>query len=62
MNDILLTIAVIVIGYILGCFSTGILISRQAGVNIRQAGSKNTGRQQCIAGAGHWPWRTDLSG
>ncbi len=48
MNDILLTIAVIVVGYILGCFSTGILISRQAGVNIRQAGSKNTGASNVL--------------
>jgi glycerol-3-phosphate acyltransferase PlsY len=48
MNDILLTAAVLAIGYLLGCFSTGILISKQAGVNIREAGSRNTGASNVL--------------
>lgn len=48
MNTILLTAAIAAIGYLLGCFSTGILISRQAGVNIREAGSKNTGASNVL--------------
>jgi acyl phosphate:glycerol-3-phosphate acyltransferase len=48
MNDILLTGAVLLAGYLLGCFSTGILISKQAGVNIREAGSKNTGASNVL--------------
>ena len=48
MSDILLTVSVAIIGYMLGCFSTGILISRQAGVNIRQEGSKNTGASNVL--------------
>jgi len=54
MNEILLTAAVLGIGYLLGCVSTGILISKQAGVNIRQEGSKNTGASNVlrVLGAG----------
>lgn len=48
MSNILLTIAVVVIGYLLGCISTGILISKRAGVNIRDAGSKNTGASNVL--------------
>ena len=48
MNEILLTAAVILSGYLLGCVSTGILISRQAGVNIRETGSKNTGASNVL--------------
>ena len=48
MNDILLTAAVVLVGYLLGCFSTGILISNQAGINIREAGSKNTGASNVL--------------
>lgn len=48
MNEILLTAAVAAIGYLLGCFSTGILISKRAGVNIREAGSKNTGASNVL--------------
>ena len=48
MSSFLLTVAVVAIGYVLGGFSTGILISRQAGVNIREAGSKNTGASNVL--------------
>ena len=43
MREILLGVAVAVIGYLLGCISTGLMISRGAGVDIRAVGSKNTG-------------------
>ena len=43
MRAILLSAAVAVIGYLLGCISTGLIISRGSGVNIREVGSKNTG-------------------
>ena len=49
MNEILLTIVVFAIGYILGCISTGILISKHEGVNIRDVGSKKHGREQRAA-------------
>ncbi|HPF87866.1 MAG TPA: glycerol-3-phosphate 1-O-acyltransferase PlsY [Candidatus Limiplasma sp.] len=48
MNKVLLTVAVAAIGYLLGCISTGIIISRNAGVNIRNAGSKNTGASNVL--------------
>ena len=43
MRELLLSLLVVVIGYLLGCFSTGITISRAQGVDIRSKGSKNTG-------------------
>ncbi len=48
MQEILLSIAVAVIGYLLGCVSTGILVSRRAGVNIREVGSNNTGASNVL--------------
>ena len=48
MNEILLTLAVVATGYLLGCISTGILISKHAGVNIRETGSKNTGASNVL--------------
>lgn len=48
MNEVLLTLAILVIGYLLGCFSTGILISKREGVNIRNAGSKSTGASNVL--------------
>jgi acyl phosphate:glycerol-3-phosphate acyltransferase len=48
MKEIMLTIAVAAIGYLLGCISTGILIARHAGVDIRDAGSKNTGASNVL--------------
>ncbi len=48
MKEVLLTVAVAVIGYLLGTISTGILISNRAGVNIRDAGSKNTGASNVL--------------
>ena len=41
-------ILVVIIAYLLGCFSTGILISRSKGVDIRNAGSKNTGTSNVL--------------
>ena len=43
MNQIFLSVLVAVVAYLLGCFSTGITISRLQGVDIRKHGSKNTG-------------------
>jgi len=43
MRELLLSLLIAVIGYLLGCFSTGITISRMQGVDIRTKGSKNTG-------------------
>ena len=48
MKEILLTIAVAIIAYLLGCISTGILIARGSGVNIREVGSKNTGASNVL--------------
>ena len=48
MTTILLTVLVAVISYLLGCFSTGITISRLQGVDIRKHGSKNTGASNVL--------------
>ena len=48
MREILLTIVVAVAGYLLGCISTGILVSKRAGVNIRAVGSQNTGASNVL--------------
>ena len=48
MQNILLSIAVAVAGYLLGCISTGILVSNRAGVNIRTVGSHNTGASNVL--------------
>ncbi len=36
------------IGYLLGCISTGILLTRRQGVDIRAVGSKNTGASNVL--------------
>lgn len=48
MHDILLTILVAAIAYLLGCFSTGLLVSGKKGVDIRSLGSKNTGASNVL--------------
>ena len=48
MQEILLSIAVALGGYLLGCISTGILVSNKAGVNIRSVGSHNTGASNVL--------------
>ena len=48
MRDILLTLAVVLGGYLLGCISTGILVSKRAGINIRAVGSHNTGASNVL--------------
>lgn len=48
MQEILLSIAVAVGAYLLGCISTGILVSNRAGVNIRTVGSHNTGASNVL--------------
>ena len=48
MREILLSVLIAAIGYLLGCFSTGITISRAQGVDIRSKGSKNTGASNVL--------------
>jgi glycerol-3-phosphate acyltransferase PlsY len=48
MREILLTLGVAIGAYLLGCFSTGILVSSRAGVNIRTVGSHNTGASNVL--------------
>lgn len=48
MREILLTVLVALIAYLLGCFSTGTIISNAQGVNIRNEGSKNTGASNVL--------------
>ena len=43
MREIFLSVLIAAISYLLGCFSTGITVSRAQGVDIRSKGSKNTG-------------------
>ena len=48
MREILLTVLVAVLAYLIGCFSTGTIISNAQGVNIRNEGSKNTGASNVL--------------
>jgi glycerol-3-phosphate acyltransferase PlsY len=48
MREILLSLLLAAIAYLLGCFSTGITISRSKGVDIRSRGSKNTGASNVL--------------
>ena len=48
MREILLTVLVAVLAYLIGCFSTGTIISNAKGVNIRNEGSKNTGASNVL--------------
>ena len=48
MREILLSLLIAGIAYLLGCFSTGITISRLQGVDIRSKGSKNTGASNVL--------------
>ncbi|MDO5022285.1 MAG: glycerol-3-phosphate 1-O-acyltransferase PlsY [Eubacteriales bacterium] len=43
MNNFFGPLLSALIGYLLGCFATGLLVSKKAGVNIREKGSKSTG-------------------
>ena len=48
MRESLLSVAVVLIAYLLGCVSTGLLIANKAGVNIRELGSMNTGASNVL--------------
>ena len=48
MREGLLCALVAVAAYLLGCISTGIMVSRAAGVDIRKHGSKNTGASNVL--------------
>ena len=48
MREILLSVLVAAIAYLLGCISTGILVSTKEGVNIREKGSHNTGASNVL--------------
>ena len=48
MREILLTVLVAALAYLIGCFSTGTIISNAQGVNIRNECSKNTGASNVL--------------
>ena len=48
LTDILLCVLVAVVAYLLGCISTGTMISNAAGVDIRKVGSHNTGASNVL--------------
>lgn len=48
MREVLLSLLIAVLAYLLGSFSTGITISRAQGVDIRTKGSKNTGASNVL--------------
>ncbi len=48
MREILLSVLIAVVAYLLGCFSTGITVSGAKGVDIRKHGSKNTGASNVL--------------
>ncbi|MBR3872699.1 MAG: glycerol-3-phosphate 1-O-acyltransferase PlsY [Clostridia bacterium] len=48
MREVLFSLLIAVVAYLLGCFSTGITISRAQGVDIRTKGSKNTGASNVL--------------
>ena len=48
MKEILLTLVTAIAAYLLGCISTGTIVSRREGVNIRNEGSHNTGASNVL--------------
>ncbi len=48
MRDILLSIVLLVIGYIFGCFSTGYVVGKMNGHDIRSEGSGNIGTTNAL--------------
>ncbi|MEG2605149.1 MAG: glycerol-3-phosphate 1-O-acyltransferase PlsY [Clostridia bacterium] len=48
MREVLLSILIAVVSYLLGCISTGLMVSGASGVDIRNAGSKNTGASNVL--------------
>ena len=48
MLEILLSIAVAALSYLLGCFSTGLIVADRSGVNLREVGSKSTGASNVL--------------
>lgn len=48
MREVLLSVLIAVISYLLGCISTGLIVSGKKGVDIRSAGSKNTGASNVL--------------
>lgn len=48
MREILLAALIAAIAYLLGCFSTGLIVSDSKGVDIRSRGSKNTGASNVL--------------
>ncbi|NLO85051.1 MAG: glycerol-3-phosphate 1-O-acyltransferase PlsY [Clostridiales bacterium] len=48
MRECLLSLLIAVISYLLGCFSTGLTISKLRGVDLRKVGSKNTGASNVL--------------
>lgn len=48
MKEILLSIVIAAIAYLLGCISTGTIIANAQGVDIRSKGSKNTGASNVL--------------
>lgn len=48
MREILLSVAVAVISYLLGCISTGLIVAGKEKVNIREMGSKSTGASNVL--------------
>ena len=48
MREILLSVLVAVTAYLLGCISTGLIVSGSKGVDIRNSGSKNTGASNVL--------------
>lgn len=48
MKEIMLSLAIAVSAYLLGCFSTGLTVAGRDGVDIRSLGSKNTGASNVL--------------
>jgi len=48
MREILFSILVAVVSYLLGSLSTGIMLAGKSGVNLREVGSKNTGASNVL--------------
>lgn len=48
MREFLLSLLIVVVSYLLGCFSTGLTIAKLNGVDIRNTGSKSTGASNVL--------------
>ncbi|HET7481005.1 MAG TPA: glycerol-3-phosphate acyltransferase, partial [Rubrobacteraceae bacterium] len=58
----MVTVFLVLLGYVLGSVPTGYLVGRAFGVDVRQVGSGNIGTANVLRAAGKWPAVFTLAG